>query len=70
MILVDTSVWIDHLRAGDATLTALLETERVLPPPLSSVNSRSAACAIARPCWMRYAISPSPSRQPTMKFNA
>ncbi len=21
MILVDTSVWIDHLRAGDATLT-------------------------------------------------
>ncbi|MBN3842037.1 type II toxin-antitoxin system VapC family toxin [Burkholderia sp. Ac-20349] len=33
MILVDTSVWIDHLRAGDVTLTALLETERVLIHP-------------------------------------
>ncbi|MBL3963025.1 MULTISPECIES: type II toxin-antitoxin system VapC family toxin [Burkholderia] len=33
MILVDTSVWIDHLRAGDATLTALLEAERVLIHP-------------------------------------
>lgn len=25
MILVDTSVWVDHLRAGDKKLTALLE---------------------------------------------
>ncbi|WP_176047532.1 type II toxin-antitoxin system VapC family toxin [Burkholderia sp. BCC1644] len=33
MILVDTSVWIDHLRAGDATLTSLLEAERVLIHP-------------------------------------
>ncbi|QQJ99607.1 PIN domain-containing protein [Burkholderia ambifaria] len=33
MILVDTSVWIDHLRAGDATLTTLLEAERVLIHP-------------------------------------
>ncbi|HDR9487157.1 ribonuclease [Burkholderia aenigmatica] len=33
MILVDTSVWIDHLRAGDVTLTTLLETERVLIHP-------------------------------------
>ena len=30
MILVDTSVWVDHLRAGDATLAQMLETERVL----------------------------------------
>ncbi len=30
MILVDTSVWIDHLRYGDAGLTALLNTGQVL----------------------------------------
>lgn len=30
MILVDTSVWIDHLRVGEPTLTAALESERVL----------------------------------------
>lgn len=30
MILVDTSVWIDHLRRGNAMLTSLLEEDRVL----------------------------------------
>ena len=30
MILVDTSVWVDHLRAGDRTLVGLLDTGRVL----------------------------------------
>lgn len=30
MILVDTSVWIDHLRRGDATLSHLLTDGRVL----------------------------------------
>jgi predicted nucleic acid-binding protein len=30
VILVDTAVWIDHLRAGDAELTALLEPGAVL----------------------------------------
>lgn len=29
MVLVDTSVWIDHLRHGDAGLTAALETGQV-----------------------------------------
>ena len=29
MMLVDTSVWIDHLRHGDATLTAALEAGQV-----------------------------------------
>lgn len=29
MILVDTSVWIDHFRAGDAALTSLLQTNLV-----------------------------------------
>jgi predicted nucleic acid-binding protein len=33
MILVDTSVWIDHLRAADQTLAALLETGTVLVHP-------------------------------------
>jgi predicted nucleic acid-binding protein len=30
MILVDTSVWVDHLHAGDAQLSALLHSSRVL----------------------------------------
>ena len=30
MILVDTSVWIDHLRAGDAFLAESLDARRVL----------------------------------------
>jgi predicted nucleic acid-binding protein len=33
VILVDTSVWVDHLRAGDKTLAALLESGRVLAHP-------------------------------------
>ena len=28
MILVDTSIWVDHLRRGDAKLAALLESDR------------------------------------------
>jgi hypothetical protein len=34
VILVDTSVWIDHLRSGVADLGALLEAEQVLTHPL------------------------------------
>ena len=33
MVLVDTSVWIDHLRAGDVGLVALLESTQVLSHP-------------------------------------
>jgi predicted nucleic acid-binding protein len=33
LILVDTSVWVDHLRRGDARLRALLENARVLAHP-------------------------------------
>jgi len=33
VILVDTSVWVDHLRAGNKMLGALLETGMVLAHP-------------------------------------
>ena len=33
MILVDTSIWIDHLRRGDASLSDHLNHERVLMHP-------------------------------------
>ena len=33
MILVDTSVWADHLRFGNSTLVSLLEGEQVLTHP-------------------------------------
>lgn len=33
MILVDTSVWIDHLRSGEPALAAVLQDERVLMHP-------------------------------------
>lgn len=33
MILVDTSIWIDHLRSGDATLGRLLGNGAVLAHP-------------------------------------
>ncbi len=33
MILVDTSVWIDHLRKGDAALRKLLDNGQVLSHP-------------------------------------
>ena len=33
MILVDTSVWVDHLRSGDAHLAALLERGSVVMHP-------------------------------------
>ena len=33
MILVDTAVWIDHLRVGDAALAALLNSSQVLMHP-------------------------------------
>lgn len=33
MILADTSVWVDHLRAGDTALVALLDAGMVLAHP-------------------------------------
>lgn len=34
MILVDTSVWVDHLRVGDPQLTTLLANAQVLVHPM------------------------------------
>ena len=34
MILIDTSVWIDHLRAADEVLVSLLDEDRVLTHPM------------------------------------
>jgi predicted nucleic acid-binding protein len=34
MILVDTSVWVDHLRSGDPVLAELLEQSRVVIHPM------------------------------------
>ena len=33
MILVDTSIWVDHLRVGDRTLVHLLSRAQVLAHP-------------------------------------
>ena len=33
MILVDSSVWVDHLRSGNATLSHMLDAGRVLAHP-------------------------------------
>jgi predicted nucleic acid-binding protein len=33
LILIDTSVWVDHLRVGDRTVAGLLDSNRVLAHP-------------------------------------
>lgn len=53
MILVDTSVWIDHLGRGDETLVRLLEEQAVLGHPwirgelvLGNLNDRDEICRL------------------------
>jgi predicted nucleic acid-binding protein len=52
LILVDTSVWIDHLRSVDAKLGSLLQTDQVMTHPyirlelaLGSIASREKVLA-------------------------
>ena len=52
MILVDTSVWIDHLRSADAKLQSLLQNDQVMTHPfirlelaLGSIASREKVLA-------------------------
>ncbi len=42
MILVDTSVWIDHINASDPFLVILLTEERVLAHSLDGGEERAA----------------------------
>lgn len=53
MILVDTSIWIDHLRSGDGDLVSLLENSAVLAHPwvtgelaLGNLNHRGEVIAL------------------------
>ena len=55
MILVDTSVWIDHLRAGEPALIELLNTGRVLSHPfvvgeiaLGNLKNRKAVLSLSQ----------------------
>ncbi len=55
MILVDTSVWVDHLRAGDARLAELLESSTVAMHPMvlgelacGNLNDRETLLALWR----------------------
>lgn len=55
MILVDTSIWVDHLRAGNPALEALLDSGEVLVHPfvtgelaLSNLRQRQLVIGILR----------------------
>ncbi len=55
MILVDTSVWVDHLYAGDARLVELLESSTVVMHPMvlgelacGNLNDRETLLALWR----------------------
>jgi predicted nucleic acid-binding protein len=55
MILVDTSVWIDHLRHGDPTLSELLHARQIIAHPfvigelaLGSLRQREAVLGALR----------------------
>ena len=56
MILVDTSVWIDHINASDPVLVSLLAEERVLAHPyvigeisLGSLRDRDLVLRVVHP---------------------
>ena len=75
MILVDTSVWVDHLRARDKALAALLEAGTVLVHPfvmcelaLGDVDQREIVLdAVADPKRRRRTAPDLPSFQPVRR---
>ena len=55
MILVDTSVWIDHIKCADPQLSAMLRGDRVFAHPfvlgelaMGSIRQRTAVMAVYR----------------------
>ena len=72
MILVDTSIWIEHFRAAEPQLVALLMRNEVLAHPfvigeiaLGGVARRSATCAELRSLserWRRERRSSEPGK--------
>ena len=77
MILVDTSIWIDHLRAGSDLLAKLLNTGRVLAHPfvigelaLGEMRQRETILeALSNPICFESDLSwgPSPERMTNRK---
>ena len=72
MILVDTSVWIDHLRAGDRDLIRLLEDRQVLGHPfvlgelaLGHLRQREPAMATCEHGWVDCVGGVSWPKEPT-----
>ena len=66
MILVDTSIWIDHLRAGDNRLADLLANTLVLMHPIvigelacGNLNNRAEILKLLK--WLPKATAPSDS---------
>ncbi len=71
MILVDTSVWIDHLRYGNPTLTGLLEQNRVLMHPMilgelacGNLQNRQPLLQL----WQHLQLSPSATHEEALYF--
>lgn len=56
MILVDTSVWIDHLRRRDEVLVELLGEGKVLSYPFVIGELHWVACTSAMPYWVGCAV--------------
>jgi predicted nucleic acid-binding protein len=73
LIRVDTSVWIDHLRAGDARLAALLERNQVAMHPMvagelacGTLRDRDALLGL----WSSLPQLPAASHDETLYFLA
>ncbi len=71
MILVDTSVWIDHLRSGNPVLAGLLEQNRVLMHPMvlgelacGNLQNRQPLLQL----WQQLQLSPTATHEEALYF--